>query len=388
MSEHPGAPGLARAAHLPELSHRHRAAQLGRDPIYVRLRCKRTPARAADATFATTPDRPGPGLSLFRFSQGHGGLACESCHGSTHAELPSTHANDNVQSLALQGHAGPLADCGTCHASVSSRAGVGPHGMHATGASWVRDHTDAAEHGGRESCRACHGADYRGTELSEALGDRVLSTEFGSKTFFRGARIGCYACHNGPSSEGRTSNRPPVATSASAVTRIATPVSLALSASDPNQNPLKFRIISQPEHGTVGLNGSSARYFPEAGFEGVDHFTWSAWDGSIDSNLATGTITVSTNPPQAGAPTVSAVHAGKPFSITVTGTSFDPAVRITISGMPWTQLTWRSATSVTLTGKKQLKARFPKKGFVPIQLTNPDGQSVSVSFNRKSNAWR
>ncbi|RME91451.1 MAG: hypothetical protein D6766_11855, partial [Verrucomicrobia bacterium] len=44
--------------------------------------------QAVDATFATQPDTPAPGVSLYRFSTGHGGLQCEACHGSTHAEYP------------------------------------------------------------------------------------------------------------------------------------------------------------------------------------------------------------------------------------------------------------------------------------------------------------
>ncbi len=59
--------------------------------------------RPADTTFATTPNQPAAGVSLYRFSIGHGGLACEACHGSTHAEYPSSHASDNLQSIDLQG---------------------------------------------------------------------------------------------------------------------------------------------------------------------------------------------------------------------------------------------------------------------------------------------
>jgi len=63
---------------------------------------------------------------LYRNSVGHGGLYCEACHGSPHAILPSTQPNDNIQNIALQGHAGTLSDCTVCHATVP--AGPGPHG--------------------------------------------------------------------------------------------------------------------------------------------------------------------------------------------------------------------------------------------------------------------
>lgn len=243
-------------------------------------------------TFATSSNTPAPGYSLYRFSSGHGGLQCSACHGSTHAEYPSSHQNDNVQSVALQGHGGTIAECGTCHAAgVPTTANGGPHGMHPVGAAWVSGHHDAIN-GNLAQCQACHGADYRGTVLSRAFGPRTLTTEMGTKTLFRGAQVGCYMCHNGPSSESANPNRPPVASNLSASTTSTASVAIRLAASDPDGNALTFRIVSQGANGTVGLSGSTATYFPYAGSSGTDTFTYAAWDGSIDSNLATVTVSV------------------------------------------------------------------------------------------------
>jgi hypothetical protein len=52
---------------------------------------------------------------LFRFSTGHGGLYCESCHDSTHAIATSRESNDALKFIALQGHTGTLQDCTVCH---------------------------------------------------------------------------------------------------------------------------------------------------------------------------------------------------------------------------------------------------------------------------------
>ncbi len=151
---------------------------------------------AADQTFATNPNTPATGLSLYRFSKGHGGLQCEACHGSTHAEYVTSIANDNVQSTNLQGHAGMLAECAACHgASVPNTVNEGPHGLHPIGPSWVNAHPDVAERGGTAACQACHGTDYRGTILSKTQADRTMA----GKSFPRGTVIGCYSCHNGPS---------------------------------------------------------------------------------------------------------------------------------------------------------------------------------------------
>lgn len=156
------------------------------------------PRQAVDATFATNANTPAAGLDLYRFSKGHGGLPCEACHGSTHAEYPSSHRNDNLQSIALQGHEGTLAECGACHARVPSTVTGGPHGLHPIGQSWVDKHGDAAEKNAA-GCRACHGLDYRGTVLSRAQAARTFDADdYGRKTFAKGAVIGCYSCHNGP----------------------------------------------------------------------------------------------------------------------------------------------------------------------------------------------
>lgn len=247
---------------------------------------------AVDATYATTPDVPLPGFSLYRFSTGHGGLQCEACHGSTHAEFPSSHVNDNLQSIALQGHAGALVECATCHGSSPNTVNGGPHGMHPVGATWVSDHADAVEGGGSAPCRACHGTDYRGTVLSYSKADRVFSTRYGTRTFWTGFQIGCYACHNGPNSDDSNPNHAPSVQSTTASSD-GTPVAIPLSASDADGNTLTLRIVSQPANGTVGLTGTTATYYPDRGYAGTDTFTFAAWDGETDSNLGTATVTVS-----------------------------------------------------------------------------------------------
>lgn len=256
---------------------------------------RRTPA---NPLFATSKDAPIPGLDLYRFSTGHGGLKCESCHGSTHAEFPSSHSNDNIQSVALQGHAGTLAECTSCHATVPSTVNGGPHGMHPVGQTWVNRHPDVVENGGSAvlaQCRSCHGADDRGTVLSRAQGDRVLTGEFGTKTIWRGFQIGCYGCHRGASNDDTNPNRAAVVSDASASVTGA-PVQIALQATDADGNALVLRIVSQPAHGTAGINGTVATYFPEPGFGGSDQFTFAAWDGSTDSNLGTVHLAVTSVP--------------------------------------------------------------------------------------------
>ncbi len=252
------------------------------------------PRVPASTAFATTPNVPRPGSSLYRFSTGHGGLQCSACHGPPHAIYPSAVDNDNTQSVATVGHIGTIGDCRACHGKIEDRDLMrGPHGMHPVTNEWADD-----KHGGRAktlgiaTCRACHGAEDRGTVLSLAQGDRIYQTEFGTKRFFRGAKIGCYDCHNGPFDDDRINNAAPAVASFARATPNDVPLPIPLSATDANNDPLQIRLIAQPKHGTVGFQGNVATYYPEAGYTGPDAFTYAASDGKTDSNLGTVSMTV------------------------------------------------------------------------------------------------
>jgi hypothetical protein len=148
-----------------------------------------------DRRFATTLNVPVTGKQLYRYSSGHGGLQCSACHGSTHAEFPSREANDNVQSIAVQGHAGTVQECVACHATVPTTVNGGPHGMHPIGSQWVSRHrSSVGTAAARAECAYCHGADFRGTPLSRVKVAKTLD----SRSFAAGQMVGCYDCHNGP----------------------------------------------------------------------------------------------------------------------------------------------------------------------------------------------
>jgi len=154
---------------------------------------------AVDTRFATMPNSPMQGKSLYRFSRGHGKLQCEACHGSTHAIYPA-HEADNRVSMEIQGHTGTIAECSACHTKVPNTTTGGPHGMHPVGQSWVKGHEDVAEDNPAQ-CKVCHGSDYRGSNLSKMFITRTLKVEHGSKTLAKGHKVSCYDCHNGPSGD-------------------------------------------------------------------------------------------------------------------------------------------------------------------------------------------
>ena len=151
--------------------------------------------QALDNRFATNPDTPSLGKSLYKVSTGHGNLQCSACHGSTHAIYPSSHGADNVLAIDLQWHSGTISECTACHTSMPSTTNGGPHGMHEVGQNWVNRHGEIAEHGSSSSCTACHGINSRGSSLSKTFSARTFS----QKTYAKGTQVSCYDCHSGPS---------------------------------------------------------------------------------------------------------------------------------------------------------------------------------------------
>ena len=117
---------------------------------------------------------------------------------------------------------------------------------------------------------------------------------------------------------------PPVADDQSVTANTADPTEITLTATDPDGNALTYAIVSQPKSGTItDLNEDTGSlvYTSDAGFTGKDSFTFKANDGTVDSNTATVTITVSQviDPPVADDQSVTA-NTADPTEITLTAT--------------------------------------------------------------------
>ena len=89
-------------------------------------------------------------------------------------------------------------------------------------------------------------------------------------------------------------NDAPVATDDSAQTNenVAVDVDVLANDTDVDGDTLSVGPFGQGANGTVTLEAGKLRYTPNAGFTGTDSFTYRATDGSLESNLATVTITV------------------------------------------------------------------------------------------------
>ncbi|MET0066754.1 MAG: cytochrome C [Candidatus Thiodiazotropha sp.] len=158
-----------------------------------------TPRTASNKRFAEND------ATLYRNSLGHGGVACEGCHGSPHAIWPNANpqSNDNIAATQLQGHAGTLSDCGVCHTSLPLTLN-GPHGMHnVNSSSWNLNHEGFYERD-PAACRSCHGQNLEGTVLSQTAADRdYLRDDDGNRAIHlvKGTPVSCNLCHGTPGND-------------------------------------------------------------------------------------------------------------------------------------------------------------------------------------------
>jgi len=89
-----------------------------------------------------------------------------------------------------------------------------------------------------------------------------------------------------------TGNSPPVANNQAVTTSKNIAKDITLTASDPNNDPLNYSIVTQPAHGTLTGTAPNLTYNPGTDYVGADSFTFKANDGTTDSNTATVSITV------------------------------------------------------------------------------------------------
>jgi hypothetical protein len=97
----------------------------------------------------------------------------------------------------------------------------------------------------------------------------------------------------------KAANSPPVANNQDidVIQNTATPITLT--ATDPDNNPLTYSIVSQPPNGSVTPTtpgGPARTYTPDTNHLGPDSFTFRANDGTVNSNTATVNIDVIEQP--------------------------------------------------------------------------------------------
>jgi autotransporter-associated beta strand protein len=91
-------------------------------------------------------------------------------------------------------------------------------------------------------------------------------------------------------------NALPGATSQNVATPENTALPITLTGSDPEHSPLSYTIVTHPVHGTLSGEAPNVTYTPTANYHGPDSFTFASNDGTLDSDPATVSITVTPSP--------------------------------------------------------------------------------------------
>ena len=90
-----------------------------------------------------------------------------------------------------------------------------------------------------------------------------------------------------------TVNQAPIADSQNVSLNVGQAGAIVLTGRDPEGAVLKFTLLTQPANGTLAGTAPNLTYTPKSGFTGNDGFTFKVNDGTLDSPVATVSISVS-----------------------------------------------------------------------------------------------
>ncbi|MGH9921520.1 MAG: Ig-like domain-containing protein, partial [Nitrososphaerales archaeon] len=123
---------------------------------------------------------------------------------------------------------------------------------------------------------------------------------------------------------------PPVADDQTVETDEDTPIVITLTGNDVDGDSLTFSIVVGPAHGTLGAitptgpTSAQVTYTPNTNFNGPDSFTFKARDVSLDSNIATVSITVKpVNDPPVANDDIASTNEDTPVNISVLANDSD-----------------------------------------------------------------
>ncbi|AWN41758.1 Ig-like domain-containing protein [Methylobacterium durans] len=136
----------------------------------------------------------------------------------------------------------------------------------------------------------------------------------------------------------RRANRAPVAGNPVVATTALAPVSIALPASDADGDPLSYRIVQGPAHGTLGAIDpatGTVQYLSGLHFAGQDSFVFEVSDGKLGVSQGVVTITVRNAPPTISGTQANQADAGagaiSPFTQAVIADDDAPAQTLTLT---------------------------------------------------------
>ncbi len=143
-------------------------------------------------------------------------------------------------------------------------------------------------------------------------------------------------------------DRAPVAQARRVSTVAGVPVAVTVAATDPDSDPLHYRLVHAPARGQLSGTAPKWTYKPATRFVGTDQFTFTASDGPMTSAAATVTVTV------APVPTldrrVFALRVGRVTSVTAPALTTSAHRTTLLAIVTGTTVSGRSAVVVRMSG--------------------------------------
>ena len=177
-------------------------------------------------------------------------------------------------------------------------------------------------------------------------------------------------------------NDAPTAIAQSVATAEDMAVSITLTASDPESDPLTFAVVSGPTNGTLSGAAPNLTYTPNPNFNGADSFTFTASDAALTSAPATVSITVTAgnDGPVVVTPIANQVAIeGTPFNLDVSANFSDAdndVLTFAASGLPASNnLSFDPQTGV-FSGTPQVEDARDNDPYTVV-VTASDGQAGS-----------
>ncbi len=178
----------------------------------------------------------------------------------------------------------------------------------------------------------------------------------------------------------RCYNKEPVAKDAAFTTPEDVPVDVALTAIDPQSDPLTYTVVEAPAHGALSGTAPALVYTPLANYHGPDHITFRASDGEADSNVATVTLTVTpvNDPPRITsiAPLLTADNLAYRYPVTAEDIDVGDVLTFSLVAAP------SGMTIDPTTGVIDWQPGFDQAGEHPVTVavTDSAGASDAQSF--------
>jgi hypothetical protein len=187
---------------------------------------------------------------------------------------------------------------------------------------------------------------------------------FSIATFLLTMSLVLFGCGGGSSGGGAPPSNPsgnnaPAASDSAITVGLGSTYNGTLSASDADADPLTYTIVAAPSMGTATITDASTGAFTYTApnQSGNDSFTFKVSDGKVDSNTATVSVTVSTNPNQAPvAVAPAAFSADELAAVLLDGTGSSDAEDGQALTYSWTQTA--GPVQVTLLDADQATASF------------------------------